>query len=265
MHMLTTALVSLTAMVAHTSAHGLVSKPATRLPGDATAAVCGKPMVAFYKADETSYPEALKRQSGWDSGLKPAQCNLYLCKGFQFEDNKDNVQKYKPGDVIDLEVKIRIPHKGYANVSVVDLAANAVIGEPLKKWADNYAATSSPPKDQTQFSIKLPDFAGKCTVPGQCVCFPSCLSSLHSDLAANEAGGGRLSSGTGLVRARPTSRASTLSFRRQAPRLSRRATSGQGRSNSLATERTPLPPPRRNHFANVMIKDWRRVLCGFLP
>ncbi len=165
MYLLPTAL-----LVALASAHGLVSKPATRLPGDATAVVCGKPMVAFYKSDETSYPEALKRSSGWDTGFSASKCNLYLCKGFQFEDNKDNVQKYKPGDVVDMEVKIRIPHKGYANVSVVDLGANAVIGDPLKKWAENYAAVINPPKDQTSFSVKIPDLGGKCTQAGQCVC-----------------------------------------------------------------------------------------------
>ncbi|KAH8880825.1 hypothetical protein GQ53DRAFT_522335 [Thozetella sp. PMI_491] len=168
MHFFSAAVISLVSLATQIHGHGLVTKPVTREPGAATAAVCGSPMVAFYKADNTSYPEALKRSSGWDKGYNSAKCNLYLCKGFQFEDNKDQVQKYKPGDVIDMEVFIRIPHKGYANVSVVDLAANKPIGEPLKTWASNYAASLDNPKDQTSFSVKVPSLDGKCTTPGAC-------------------------------------------------------------------------------------------------
>ncbi|KAK3935148.1 hypothetical protein QBC46DRAFT_413294 [Diplogelasinospora grovesii] len=153
------------------SAHGLVLKPATREPGDATAAVCGKTMVNFYKADNTSYPEALLRANpkGLTDGYDAKKCNLWMCRGYQFADNKANVQKYKPGDVIDMEVYIRIPHKGYANVSVVDTTTNTVIGAPLIAWPDNYAATNHPPANQTKFSVKVPELGGKCTEAGICV------------------------------------------------------------------------------------------------
>lgn len=67
---------------------------------------------------------------------------------------------------------IRIPHKGYANVSVVDTAANAVIGAPLISWPSNYAASANPPANQTKFSVKIPELGGKCTVPGACVSPP---------------------------------------------------------------------------------------------
>ena len=124
------------------------------------------------RQDNTSYPEALKRANGLaDPKYDAAKCNLYLCKGFQFEDNKAGVQSYTAGQTIDMEVYIRIPHKGYANVSVVDLHTNSVIGAPLKTWADNYAASMNNPKDQTTFSVKLPELAGKCTKPGDCVRF----------------------------------------------------------------------------------------------
>lgn len=176
MHIPTTATALLGLLAAQVSAHGLVTKPPTREPGAATAAVCGAKMVAFYKADNTSYPEALKREKGWDTGYNAAKCNLYLCRGFQFDDNKNQVQNYKPGDVVDMEVYIRIPHKGYANVSVIDLGTNTVIGDPLKKWADNYAASLNPPKDQTNFTVTIPNLAGKCTSPGQCVSTNGVLS-----------------------------------------------------------------------------------------
>ena len=164
------------ASLAQVHAHGLVTKPATRTPGDATAAVCGQKMVTFYKQDNTSYPEALKRANGLaDPKYDAAKCNLYLCKGFQFDDNKNSVLKYATGDVVDMEVYIRIPHKGYANVSVVDVKSNSVIGAPLKVWADNYAATMTPPKDQTTFSVKIPDLAGKCKEANECVCITPLL------------------------------------------------------------------------------------------
>lgn len=166
-------LLGVAALASQASAHGLVTKPDARTPGDSTAAVCGQTMVDFYKADNTSYPEALLRANpnGLKDGYDAAKCDLWLCKGFQFADNKDHVQKYKPGDVVDMEVFIRIPHKGYANVSVVDTTTNKVIGEALKTWADDYAATNNPPKDQTSFSVTIPDLAGKCTEAGVCVRF----------------------------------------------------------------------------------------------
>lgn len=166
----------LAALATQVSAHGLVTKPDARTPGEATAAACGQIMAKFYQADNTSYPEALMRANpnGIGDDYDPAKCNLYLCRGYQFADNKDHVQSYKTGDVVDMEVFIRIPHKGYANVSIVDTTSNTVIGEPLLSWPDNYAATNNPPKDQTQFSVTIPDLGDKCTEAGVCVrCDPT--------------------------------------------------------------------------------------------
>ena len=166
-----TTLLGLAGLLGQASAHGLVTKPATRTPGAATAAACGKTMATFYQADNTSYPEALLRANpqGLKDGYNAKNCNLWLCKGYQFADNAANVKSYKTGDVVDLEVFIRIAHKGYANVSVVDTTTNSVIGTPLLGWADNYAASTSPPADQTKFSVKIPELGGKCTTAGVCV------------------------------------------------------------------------------------------------
>ncbi|KAB5567020.1 hypothetical protein GE09DRAFT_754851 [Coniochaeta sp. 2T2.1] len=164
-------LASLPGLAALVSSHGLVQKPAARQPGDATGAACGKTMQNFYQIDNTSYPEALLRANpgGLKDGYDAKKCNLFLCKGYQFADNAARVQAYKPGDVVDMEVWIRIPHKGYANVSVVDTASNTVVGSPLLVWKDNYAATANPPKDQTKFSVTVPELGGKCTTAGACV------------------------------------------------------------------------------------------------
>ncbi|KAM7199785.1 hypothetical protein V8F20_005655 [Naviculisporaceae sp. PSN 640] len=164
-------LFSLAGLLAQASAHGLVTKPATRTPGAATAAACGNVMATFYRADNTSYPEALLRANpkGLTDGYDASKCNLWLCKGYQFADNAANVKSYKTGDVVDLEVWIRIPHKGYANVSVVDTTTNKIIGTPLLSWPDNYAASTTPPADQTKFSVTIPELGDKCTTAGVCV------------------------------------------------------------------------------------------------
>ncbi|SPO00132.1 uncharacterized protein DNG_02983 [Cephalotrichum gorgonifer] len=168
---MTGSLLPLAALAALASAHGLVEAPVARSPGAATAAACGQNMVKFYTDDPTSYPEALFRGAGWDQGYNPELCNHYLCKGFQFEDNAENVQTYAAGDVVDFEVFIRIPHVGYANVSVVDLASNSVIGDALKVWESGYADGAkfpNLPADQTAFSVTIPELGEQCAEPGAC-------------------------------------------------------------------------------------------------
>ncbi|KLU88284.1 hypothetical protein MAPG_07271 [Magnaporthiopsis poae ATCC 64411] len=164
---------TLLCLVAQASAHGLVTSPATRQPGAATEVACGKKMVNFYKADGTSYPEAFQRTAGWNTGgYNATTCNMWLCKGYQFGDNKAQVQKYAPGTVFPVAVKIRIPHKGYANVSVVDTTTNKIIGEPLRVWREGYADPAKFPNmlgDQVNFNVTVPDLGSKCTVAGVCV------------------------------------------------------------------------------------------------
>ena len=164
-------LLPLAALAALTSAHGLVSSPETRTPGPPTAPLGGQAMVDFYVDDPTSYPEALMRNPDWDLDLDPSACDLYLCKGFQFADNAGGVHEYSTGDVVDIEVFIRIPHVGYANVSVVDTERNEVL-EELKVWEDGYADGDKFPDlplDETNFTVTIPELGGKCAEPGACV------------------------------------------------------------------------------------------------
>lgn len=71
-------------------------------------------MANFYKADNTSYPEALLRANpgGLKDGYNAKNCNLWLCKGYQFGDNKAGVQQYVGGQEVVYKVWIRIPHAG---------------------------------------------------------------------------------------------------------------------------------------------------------
>ncbi|KAL2265113.1 hypothetical protein VTJ83DRAFT_6213 [Remersonia thermophila] len=153
------------------SGHGRVTAPATRSPGDATAAVCGQTLVDFYQKDPTSYPEALLRSNpgGLKAPYDPEKCNLWLCKGYQFEESANNVQTYTPGQVVNFEVSIRIAHRGYANVSVVDTRTNTIIAGPLISWPSDYAASLPPPADQTNFSVAIPELGNQCIQAGDCV------------------------------------------------------------------------------------------------
>ncbi|KAK1828319.1 hypothetical protein QBC39DRAFT_289774 [Podospora conica] len=194
----------LAALPALASAHGLVSSPAfTRQPGAATAAVCGTTMVKFYQADGTSYPEALMRANpnGLHDGYDSTKCNLHLCKGFQFGDvPAANVQTYAAGTEVAMEVKVRIAHTGYANVSVVDTGRNAVIGEMLKVWESGYAASTTLPGDQGKFSVKVPELGGRCVEAGACVLqwhwwgqgqtYQSCIDFVQPVAEAAAPGGG---------------------------------------------------------------------------
>ena len=170
-------LLPLLALLPAALGHGLVRSPPARSPGDATTAACGRAMTTFYKSDNTSYPEALLRSNptlGAKDGYDAAKCNLWLCKGYQFSDNAANVQAYTTGQTVPFDVWIRIPHRGHANVSVVDTTTNTVVGTPLVAWKENYAASAQPPADQTRFSVKIPELDGKCAVAGVCV-GPLCL------------------------------------------------------------------------------------------
>lgn len=204
MHLLALPLLTLPLLA---SSHGLVSSPLfTRAPGAATAAACvrtrslptpcpspaanreppsppkpstpttnppkGTTMQKFYLADPTSYPEALMRANpnGLGNGYSPARCNLWLCKGYQFADQPASaVQTYAAGTEVAMEVKVRIPHVGYANVSVVDTGKNVVVGEMLKVWEGGYAASTTLPGDQGSFKVKVPELGGRCVTAGACV------------------------------------------------------------------------------------------------
>ena len=99
-----------------------------------------------------------------------ANCNIFLCKGAQFADNQANVQTFAAGEVVDFEAQLPIPHEGPANVSVIELATNTVIGLPLIEF-DSYAdeRLASLPPNNTAFSVTIPDdLDGACQVAGEC-------------------------------------------------------------------------------------------------
>lgn len=101
----------------------------------------------------------------------PPTGNAFLCRGAQFEDNANNVQQFKAGQVVQMKALIPIPHAGPMNVSVVSTATNAVIAGPLISF-DVYADESlaALPPNNTDFSVTMPNItAAACGQAGQCV------------------------------------------------------------------------------------------------
>ena len=92
---------------------------------------------------------------------------MYPCaKGLQFDDNAVNVQKFTPGQVVPIKVDIQAKHIGTANVSIVDtsMISDELIYFPV------YASTATDlPKNQTSFSITMPDVSSQRETAGACV------------------------------------------------------------------------------------------------
>ncbi|KAJ4352334.1 uncharacterized protein N0V89_007682 [Didymosphaeria variabile] len=144
-------------------AHGNIVSPPVRLPGPVTQQVCGADTVSALTADETGPLENIPSNGAPD-------CNVFLCKGVQFEDNQNNVQAFAPGEQVDFAAELPIPHEGPCNVSVVDLATNTLVGQPLISFA-SYADENLAqlPLNNTQFSVTMPtDLGTQCQQPGEC-------------------------------------------------------------------------------------------------
>ncbi|KAJ4141673.1 hypothetical protein NW768_000889 [Fusarium equiseti] len=149
------------------AAHGFIKSPAPRMPGDAFKAACGDQPFYQQSSDINGNVQGIKQVVPQD--LDASKCNLWLCKGFQFDDNKDNVQSYKLGEKIAFEINIAAPHTGYANVSVVKTSSDTMIGQPLIEF-ENYASNAGTDKNNTAFSVTLPEsLGGDCTKAGDCV------------------------------------------------------------------------------------------------
>ncbi|CZT12968.1 related to chitin binding protein [Rhynchosporium agropyri] len=151
--------------------HGRITKPAARETGPGMEAVCGKNATAIAKADNTTHIEGLPEAAAKDSKYDPKKCNFYFCKGYQFDDNKDHVQKYTAGQVVNMRAQLRILHEGKMNVSVINTATNKAIGSPLISFAQ-YGEKKLPkvPANNTNFDVKIPgDLKGACSKAGACV------------------------------------------------------------------------------------------------
>ena len=96
---------ALWSLVAIVSAHGTIKSPTQRGVGTAMFDACGETLYNNQKADPAGNIEGLLKILPYDQPLKPT-CHLWLCKGYQFDDNKSNVYGYSLGEVVPIEVDI---------------------------------------------------------------------------------------------------------------------------------------------------------------
>ncbi|PSN62263.1 hypothetical protein BS50DRAFT_141639 [Corynespora cassiicola Philippines] len=165
-----TAALGLAGLVSSVAGHGYIVSPAPRMPGDAMSASCGQQMFNNQNSDHYGNVQGQLQVTNGQADYDAAACNVWLCKGYQFDDNTANVQEFTAGQTVAMEVEIRAPHTGTANVSIVKTSSNSVIGTPLISW-DEYASNSAPiPEEQTKFDITIPaDIGSECATAGDCV------------------------------------------------------------------------------------------------
>ncbi|PKX93884.1 lytic polysaccharide monooxygenase [Aspergillus novofumigatus IBT 16806] len=163
-------LVALAGLVSMVHGHGFVTSPKPRMPGPAMKAACGNQVEVNQQSDNYGNIQGELQVAKSQSDYSAGECDIWLCKGYKFDDNKDNVYSYTAGQTVDFVVDIRAPHTGVANVSVVDTATNTVIGNTLKSWTDYASTATGVSQDETNFSITIPDNLGsKCSEAGACV------------------------------------------------------------------------------------------------
>ncbi|KAF7624364.1 hypothetical protein AFLA_008074 [Aspergillus flavus NRRL3357] len=146
--------------------HAVVEDPPPRKTGPAHEAACGSAVVDVLESDIAGPIENAVQETDADY-----KCNAFLCRGYQFEDNTDNVQVLKAGEVLYFHINlIAGHHPGYANVSIVNTATNEIIGEPLRSWDNWPDHLSGPPRDDIDYNVTIPDSLGStCSQAGNCV------------------------------------------------------------------------------------------------
>ncbi|KAF2829570.1 hypothetical protein CC86DRAFT_368556 [Ophiobolus disseminans] len=161
-----TAVAALAGFVSSVAAHGFISSPTPRQPGQGLKAACGDQVYNQQSSDKYGNVQgALQNLQG-----SHPDCRMWQCKGVPFADAGE-VFQYTAGQVIPMTVEIRAPHDGVANVSIVKVSSDTVVGQPLISW-DQYALTSSPISahpDWTSFDITMPDVSAECATAGDCV------------------------------------------------------------------------------------------------
>ncbi|KAI1818007.1 hypothetical protein GGS20DRAFT_530540 [Poronia punctata] len=145
--------------------HAVIQSPTPRGTGPKQVERCGSLVAGVLERDLAGPIENAVKSADADY-----KCNAYLCRGYQYEDNEDNVHAVKANDEITFHIDLVAGHHpGYSNVSVVDLATNTVIGDPLVYWDDWPDATSGPPRNDTDFTVTIPDSLDTaCDAGGKC-------------------------------------------------------------------------------------------------
>ncbi|KAJ5314391.1 uncharacterized protein N7443_001275 [Penicillium atrosanguineum] len=165
-----TSIAAFAGLISLVNGHGFVTSPTARMPGAAMKAACGDQVEVNQLSDNYGNIQGELQVAASQSDYNAEECDIWLCKGYKFADNKDNVYSYTAGETIDFTVAIHAPHTGVANVSVVDTASNTVIGDPLISWSVYASVSTGVAANNTDFSVTMPtDLGSKCSTAGSCV------------------------------------------------------------------------------------------------
>ncbi|KAK6212598.1 hypothetical protein LQW54_005184 [Pestalotiopsis sp. IQ-011] len=143
--------------------HAVLQTPQPRVSGDKQVELCGAAVTTALEKDKAGpIEDALAKDDG------TYDCNAYLCRGYQYEDNTDNVYNYTVGEFISFHVDLVAGHHpGWANLSVVDFTTNTVIGDPLITWADWPISGTD---DDINFNTTIPgSLSESCSEAGTCI------------------------------------------------------------------------------------------------
>ncbi|TGJ82217.1 hypothetical protein E0Z10_g6565 [Xylaria hypoxylon] len=153
------------AAITGVQSHAVMTTPVPRGTGAKQVELCGALVTTVLERDRAGPIE--NAVTSTDSNYK---CNAYMCRGYQYEDNVSKLRAVTAGEVIAFHIDlIAGHHPGYANVSIVNLATNKAIGTPLVNWADWPDSTSGPPRNDTDFTVTIPNtLATACDVGGKC-------------------------------------------------------------------------------------------------
>ncbi|KAF3763826.1 hypothetical protein M406DRAFT_29120, partial [Cryphonectria parasitica EP155] len=151
-------------------AHGHLQSPEPRPLGAAMEAACGQQVYDMMESDENGNIQTMAQTGASQSDYDATACHLWQCRGYQFADaNSSTIHSYSAGQVIPVEVVIAAPHTGTANVSIINLAENEVVGDLLAYWSVYASVSTGVAANDTSFSITMPD-----TLPDACATQGGC-------------------------------------------------------------------------------------------
>ena len=244
-------------MIALASAHGFIISPSPRMPGSAMADTCGEQMYNNQMGDNYGNVQGQLQVTNGQDDYDAAACKVWLCKGYKYDDNTDNVQEYSVGQEVDIEVDIRAPHTGVANVSVVSTSSDSILGSALMSWDEYGSNAYTIPEDQEKFSITIPEEASECSSPGDCVIQwfwdAADINQTYESCIDFVVGGGSGGSGSGSGSSPPSGGASngTASTAPSSPTSSAVASSTASASSTSAAEpSTPVTPTEDDEEAD---------------
>ncbi|KAF1955801.1 hypothetical protein CC80DRAFT_525973 [Byssothecium circinans] len=165
----TTTAFGIATLVSDVMGHGYIVSPPPRQPGEAMVAACGKQVTTTFQSDINGNIQGVLQVANSQQDYDAAKCNIWTCKGMQFDDNKANVQTWTAGEKVPMTVKIAAPHTGTANVSIIDTATSSTIGEPLVAWSVYASTARGSQANETSFDVTIPsDLGSKCSTAGAC-------------------------------------------------------------------------------------------------